>query len=145
MTMRDVPFGKRRLIYLISAVLLGLMAIFGVVMFTETARDTDAAAKAQRLHDRLADAGLPAPEPRVIGDSLGRDGGLVCQDPSSPLIKARYQSAISNGADGPGSRPVIGDRDVAVAVELTIATYCPDRLGSYLNQVRDMKFDDTTK
>lgn len=145
MTTGDVPFRKRRIIYVISAVILGLIAIFGIVVFTQTSQDLDATVKAEQLHGLLLDAGLPAPEVNVLADSLGRDGGFVCQDPSSPLIKARYQSSISNGATGPGSRPVIGDRDTVTAVELTIATYCPDRLGDYLERVQDMKFEDTTK
>ncbi|SUA75990.1 Uncharacterised protein [Nocardia otitidiscaviarum] len=77
------------------------------------------------MHARLLAAGLAAPDPRVIADSLGADGGLVCQDPSSPLVQARYQAAISNGATGPGARPVTWDRDLLAATALAIETYLP--------------------
>ncbi|WP_308188336.1 amino acid permease [Nocardia australiensis] len=122
-----------------------VLIVVGVIAFEGIHNDAEASTRAEQLHDRLVDAGIPAPQPRVIADTLGRDGGLVCQDPSLPLIKARYQASVSNGASGPGNRPIIGDRDVATAVELAIATYCPDRLGEYLDQVQDMKFDNTTK
>ncbi|MFE3758319.1 hypothetical protein ACFXO9_28795 [Nocardia tengchongensis] len=109
------PERTRRLVYIAVAVVLAAVAV----------------------------AGLAAPDPTTIADSLGADGGLVCQDPSSPLIKARYRASISNGATGPGSRPVIADDDVLKATALAIATYCPDELASYLKNVGDLKTGDT--
>ncbi|WP_405488518.1 hypothetical protein [Nocardia sp. NBC_00511] len=81
----------------------------------------------------------------MIADSLGEDGGLVCSDPSSPLIKARYEAAISNGATGPGARPIIADNEVFTATSLAIETYCPDKLAAYLETTDKLKKGDTLK
>ncbi|MBF6087346.1 hypothetical protein [Nocardia cyriacigeorgica] len=141
----DAPDRKRRVIYITAVVLLGAFALFGLAQFDRIRNDHRADVLAGQLHDQLDAAGLPAPDPQVIANSLGTDGGIVCEDPSSPLIRARYQQAISTGAGGPGQRPVIGSGDMVQAVELAIATYCPEHLDDYRNQVGDMKFDETTK
>ncbi|MFB7721216.1 MULTISPECIES: hypothetical protein [unclassified Nocardia] len=135
--------GARRIVYWSVALVLVAIAVAGVIIFRED-RDSDIALRrAQVLQSRLLSAGLAAPDPRVIADSLGEDGGLVCQDPGSPLIKARYQAAVTNGAAGPGSRPVIGDRDVYTATALAIETYCPDQLSKYLEETGTLRKGDT--
>ncbi|MEC3955326.1 hypothetical protein VMT65_19970 [Nocardia sp. CDC153] len=137
---------NRRLINLAVALVLVAVAVAGVIVFQQTRSDDDAAlAKARELHSRLERAGLSAPDAQTIADSLGTDGGLVCQDPSSPLIKAQYLAAISNGASGPGARPVIADGDVLKGTALAIETYCPDKLASYLKDTGDLKTGDTVK
>lgn len=145
MTTGDAPDHKRRWIYITAAVLLVVFALIGLLTFRGIRESTEANAKAEQLHNNLVAAGLPAPETRVIADALGEDGGSVCQDPSSPLIKAKYQASITNGAAGPGQRPVIGPNDTVEAVALTIAVYCPDRLPDYLSHLDTLKLDDTTK
>ncbi|MBF6134099.1 hypothetical protein IU501_13975 [Nocardia otitidiscaviarum] len=135
----------RRLVYLVVAAVLVAVAVAGMIVFEQIRDDDAATAKAERLHARLLAAGLAAPDPRVIADSLGADGGLVCQDPSSPLVKARYQAAVSNGATGPGARPVIADRDLLAATALAIETYCPDRLAVYLEETGTLRTGDTLK
>jgi hypothetical protein len=136
----------RKWIYLGTlAVVIGL-AVWGGFVFHWNSVSAEASNKAAQLKTRLENAGLPAPDTKVIADSLGTTGGIVCQNPSDPLVKANYQAAISNGASGPGNRPVIGDSDVAEAVSLTIATYCPDHLGSWIKHVRDdLKLENTTQ
>ena len=81
----------------------------------------------------------------LFPDALGDDGASVCQNPEDPMIKARYQAAITNGAAGPGQRPVIAPTQSAQAVSLTIQVYCPDRLPDYLDHLDTLKLDDTTK
>lgn len=145
MTTGDAPYRKRRWIYITTGVLLVVFALIGLLTFSEIHENAQADAKAEQLHSNLLAAGLPAPEPKLIADALGDDGGLVCQDPSSALIRANYQASISNGASGPGQRPVIGPRATTQAVALTIAVYCPDRLSDYLSHLDTLKLDDTTK
>lgn len=135
----------RRLIYLSVAVVLVAIAVAGVIVFNQIKSDDEATRKAEQLHSRLVAAGLAAPDAGVIADSLGSDGGLVCQDPSSALIKARYRAAISNGASGPGNRPVIADSDILEATALAIETYCPDKLAAYLRETGTLKTGDTVK
>jgi hypothetical protein len=140
-----VPQDRRKWIYLGTLVVLVGLAIWGGFVFHQNAVNSEAKSKASQLKTRLENAGLPAPDSQVIADALGTNGGQVCQDPSDPLIKARYQAAISNGATGPGMRPIIGDPDVAKAVSLVIATYCPDNLGNWLKQVSDLKLENSTQ
>ncbi|QLY31571.1 hypothetical protein [Nocardia huaxiensis] len=136
---------NRRRINIVAALVLVALAIVGAILFKQNKNDDEALRKAQILHTRLIDAGLAAPDAETIRDSLGSDGGLVCQDPSSPLIKARYQAAISNGASGPGNRPVIADTDMLQATALAIETYCPDHLAAYLKETADLRTGDTVK
>ncbi|MEU1207088.1 hypothetical protein [Nocardia sp. NPDC005825] len=140
------PEPVRRMVYLAVGVSLAAIAVAGVIVFQQTrSHDDDSMSKARELSSRLEAAGLAAPDPTTIADTLGKDGGLVCQDPSSPLIKARYRASISNGASGPGARPVIADDDVLKATALAITTYCPDELASYLKSVGDLKTGDTVE
>ncbi|MBF6173039.1 hypothetical protein [Nocardia blacklockiae] len=136
---------RRRIVNAVIAAALILLVIVGLLTFQQRQRDSESTGRADALHARLIEAGLPTPGAAAIRDALGRDGGLICQDPSSPLIEARYRSAVANGAGGPGSRPVIADRDVVTATALAIETYCPDHLPAYLRQVNDWKLGDTTK
>ncbi|MEV5649411.1 hypothetical protein AB0L57_14270 [Nocardia sp. NPDC052254] len=136
---------NRRVVNVVVAVVLVAMAIVGLLVFEQKRDDARAAELAHELHDRLVEVGLPAPDPDRIADILGDDGGLICSDPSSPLVAARYRDAIATGAAGPGSRPVILDRDVLAATEIAVDTYCPDHLPAYLDQVANLKLGDTTK
>ncbi|MFD3707261.1 hypothetical protein ACFWUP_29345 [Nocardia sp. NPDC058658] len=145
MTTGDAPDHKRHWIYLTAGVLLVVFMLTGLFTFTQIHRSGQVDAKAQQLHDNLAEAGLPAPDAKVIADALGEDGGSVCQNPNDPMIKARYQSAITNGAAGPGQRPVIAPNQSAQAVSLTIQVYCPERLQDYIDHLDTLKLDDTTK
>ncbi|AHH15400.1 hypothetical protein NONO_c05880 [Nocardia nova SH22a] len=136
---------NRRFVNVIVVVVLVALAIVGLLVFEQKRDDARAAELAQVLHDRLVAAGLPAPEPDRIADTLGDDGGLICSDPSSPLVAARYRDAIATGAAGPGNRPVILDRDVLAATEIAVRTYCPDHLPAYLDRVARLRLGDTAK
>ncbi|MVU79260.1 hypothetical protein GPX89_18695 [Nocardia sp. ET3-3] len=141
----DASERSRRIVYVSVAVVLAALAVAGVIIFKREHQSDEALRKAEVLHSRLVAAGFTAPDPQTIADSLGEDGGLVCSNPSSPLIKARYEAAISNGATGPGARPVIADTDVFTATALAIETYCPDKLAAYLETTGHLKKADTVK
>ncbi|MFJ4656603.1 hypothetical protein ACIP5Y_35515 [Nocardia sp. NPDC088792] len=141
----NAPVEARRLVYVSVSVVLVAIAVAGVIIFNQHRVNDTALRRAQVLQTRLSAAGLASPDPRVIADSLGEDGGLVCQNPSSPLIKARYEASITNGASGPGTRPIIADKDVFTATALAIEVYCPDRLASYLEETGTLKKGDTVK
>ncbi|MEU4600589.1 hypothetical protein [Nocardia sp. NPDC023988] len=145
MSTADAPDRTRIWIYLTAAVLLVVFALIGLLTFDEIHRNNEATAKAEQLHSNLLAAGLPAPEPDVIASALGDDGGSVCQDPDAAHIKAKYQAALSNGASGPGQRPVIGSKEAAEAVGQAIAVYCPQHLADYRAHLDTLHLDDTTK
>ena len=74
---------------------------------------------------------------------LGRDGGAMCQDPNGALSRAMLQAQLSNGAGGPGQRPVIADTDVVQGETLAISVYCPDKLAEFTRYVKNtLTFDD---
>lgn len=138
------PF-QRKMIYIGAVVLLIALALWGLFAFTGIHRDASAGRKAGRLATQLKNAGLPVPSTKTLKNTFGDNGGTVCQNRGRALNKARLQAGLSNGATGPGSRPVIADRDIVKAEGLVIATYCPDRLGEFTKQINDLKFGGTVK
>jgi hypothetical protein len=76
---------------------------------------------------------------------LGTDGGSICQDPSNGLRKATLFSMISNGAAGPGMRPIITDRRLLRGQLAVIAVYCPDELPKFQDFVDDLRTGDVVR
>jgi hypothetical protein len=142
---RTTMQSEHRWIYLGSAVLLVVLLVVGLVMFKTVHSSVDANRKADQLAKELAAAGYPVPNHNTIVRTLGGDGGALCQDPGSPLIKAQAKIAMANGAGGPGQRPVISDNVAINAAELAIAVYCPDQLGVFKKTYGDLKYADTVK
>ena len=70
---------------------------------------------------------------------LGDDGGAICKDPASALRKAILFSQLTNGAGGPGIRPVIVDSKVFKGQLLVIQIYCPDQLPRFQQMVEKLK------
>lgn len=139
------PARKRTWVYIIAGAGLALLLIWGVVVFEGVKDNAQSRKKADQLINSLNDAGLPAPSKQFIVDTLGTDGGMVCEDPGSDLALARFNSMLSNGASGPGGRPTIGDRQAVAAEGLILATYCPNQLGKFAKHVDGMKFEDTRR
>ena len=73
---------------------------------------------------------------------LGNDGGATCTDPNEALNRAILLSQLTNGAAGPGARPVIADSRVFKFQQLIIEIYCPDDLTDFQKYVSDLKTDD---
>ena len=136
---------EHRFVYLGSAVLLVILLVLGLVTFHQARTSSQANAKADQLAAALEAAGYPVPDHEVIVQTLGNDGGLLCEDPGNSLITAQAKIALSNGAGGPGQRPVISD-DVAIhAAELAVTVYCPDELGAFQSAYGNLKYADTVK
>ena len=72
---------------------------------------------------------------RVLGD----DGGAICKNPTSALRKALLFSQLTNGAGGPGIRPVIVDSRIFKGELLVIQIYCPDQLPGFQQLVEQLK------
>jgi hypothetical protein len=75
---------------------------------------------------------------------LGNDGGPVCADPASALQRAAASGQLSNGAGGPGTRPIIADRRIVEGELAIIAIYCPDQLSEFEEFVDDLRTADLT-
>ncbi|HEV8561367.1 MAG TPA: hypothetical protein VGR06_34030 [Actinophytocola sp.] len=122
---------ERAIIYgAVAAVALALM-IIGLFAW-HSGKSTEAAgAKADQLSAALRLAGAQVPDRDEIVRRLGDDGGAVCADPTGALSKAALQAQLSNGAGGPGTRPVITASRVVRGEALVIGIYCPDKLPDF--------------
>ncbi|MGW6985685.1 hypothetical protein ACWGE1_40545 [Streptomyces sp. NPDC054932] len=119
--------------------------VVGLLQY-KAVRDTNQAVdKANQLADEVAAAGYPRPDPSTLARALGEDGGIVCEDPASALKSALWKINMSNGATGPGQRPVIADRRAVQAEALVLKVYCPDTLHRIQNELKDLKTDQTVR
>jgi Tfp pilus assembly protein FimT len=133
---------ERSWIFITALVLLGVITLAGVLAFSQGRENARALAKADELIAALEDAGARAPEKDQIVRVLGDDGGATCADPNDALSRAILLSQLTNGATGPGTRPVIADSRVVKGQLLIIEIYCPDELDDFKDFVGDLKTDD---
>jgi hypothetical protein len=139
------PHRRRVITYWVLGILF--LAIIGGALFAfNTAKASRVAAdKAEQLKTAFATAGLPVPTTEQITRTLGEDGGAVCADPNDYLGKAMLNYSMSNGATGPGIRPIISDKQVVQGEVLVLSIYCPEQLAEFTKYVTDLKFDDVIK
>ncbi|MFB7905004.1 hypothetical protein ACFXPX_22885 [Kitasatospora sp. NPDC059146] len=136
---------RHRWIYLGSIVLLVAMLVTGLLSFTQLHATNLANEKAGELATRLGSAGYPVPTRDQITHTLGEDGGAVCADPANALNQAQWTYGMSNGAGGPGQRPVLSDREVVKAEAIVLSVYCPDRLAAIQDKIDDLDLRDTVR
>jgi len=120
---------------------LGLM-IVSVFVFNSNKKNQQAIDKANQLSAELAKAGLPVPEAQQIYNVLGDDGGAVCAAPANALVKSILYGQLTNGAAGPGQRPVIVDNRATQGVALIVKVYCPEEAEHIQQVVNDLKYAD---
>jgi amino acid transporter len=135
----------RRLYVIIAAVLVALVVV-GLITYKAGKNNQEAQAKAQELTQKFQQAGLPVPQDmKTITESLGTDGGAVCDNPANALGKAIQNDLLTNGADFVGRRPVRIDRRIVIGEALILQTYCPDKLAQYQKRIDDLKYANTIK
>ena len=130
---------SRSIVYIVAMVLLVVFAVVALLNF-RTARETQQSlAKADQLIAEIESAGGTAPSREQIARVLGDDGGAVCTNPKDALSRATFLSQLTNGATGPGYRPVIANARVAVGQLAIIKVYCPDQLAEFQQFIDDLK------
>jgi hypothetical protein len=139
------PRRRRRITYLVLGILFVVIAGSALFAFNSAKTGRAATDKANQLAAAFAEAGLPVPTTEQITRTLGDDGGALCEDPNNYLRKAMLQYSMSNGAAGPGIRPIISDRQVVQGEVLAISVYCPEKLPEFTTYVTNLKFDDVIK
>ncbi|GAA4378576.1 hypothetical protein [Agromyces bauzanensis] len=123
---------ERSVLYIVVVVVLVILAVIALIMFRSARQTAQAEEKAQELIQALEDAGAETtPSVEMISRVLGDDGDIVCADPNGALNRAALLSLLSNGAGGPGIRPVIAESRSVQGVLLIVEVYCPDELEEF--------------
>jgi hypothetical protein len=130
---------KRFLIYLVSGVLFVLLAGFGVIRYHGKKETEQASEKAQQLQAELSAAGMRVPSTDQIARVLGDDGGAICHDPDDALRRSTLYGMLTNGAAGPGQRPVLVDNKILQGQLMIIKVYCPQYLDAFQGVIDDLK------
>ncbi|WP_286928719.1 MULTISPECIES: hypothetical protein [Aeromicrobium] len=134
---------ERSWIYITACVLLAGAAIVAVLLFEDVRESNRAQDRADELITALEEAGVTqTPDRDRIVRVLGDDGGAVCDDPNGALRRATFFSMLTNGAAGPGTRPVIADSRAVQGQLLIMEVYCPDELDEFREFAEDLKTDE---
>jgi hypothetical protein len=132
-------------ISVVAGIMLVVLVGVGLFTYRAAAATADADDKANQLITALGDAGLRAPAKEQIVRVLGDDGGAVCVDPSSALVRTGYFAQLGNGAAGPGQRPVIVANRLVQGEQIILQIYCPDQLDEFTGFTEDLKYADVLK
>lgn len=134
---------SRTVIYIVAMVLLVVFAVVALLNFKSARETQQSLAKADQLIAEIESAGGTAPSREQIARVLGDDGGAVCANPNDALSRATFQSQLTNGATGPGNRPVIANARIAEGELAIIKIYCPDQLAEFQQFIDDLKTTNT--
>ncbi len=132
---------ERSWLYITCWVVLIALVVGGLIAFRSATETKNADDKADQLITELKAAGARTPDKDQIVRVLGDDGGATCADPNDALSRSILLSQLTNGATGPGARPVIADSRVFKGQLLIIKIYCPDELDDFQAYVDNLKTD----
>jgi hypothetical protein len=132
---------ERSWLYITCWVVLIALVVGGLIAFRSATETKNANDKADQLITELKAAGARTPDKDQIVRVLGDDGGATCADPNDALSRSILLSQLTNGATGPGARPVIADSRVFKGQLLIIKIYCPDELDDFQAYVDNLKTD----
>jgi hypothetical protein len=136
---------ERTLIYVGVGLVTLALVILGLILFSSAKETKDANAKADQFIAALETVGATAPPRDEVVRVLGSDGGATCEDPNDALKRATLNSMLTNGAAGPGSRPVVFDRRYLAGQLLILKIYCPDELPSMQSFVDKLQSGDVAE
>jgi hypothetical protein len=138
----DPTESTRRITYILVGGVILVLLVVALVAWNSNKETQAANQKADQLIATLEQAGLATPDKDQIVRVLGDDGGTVCADPELALKKTIMYGLATNGAAGPGLRPVIGDNRLVQAGVAVIKTYCPDELPDFPQTAEQFKTAD---
>jgi hypothetical protein len=139
------PARTRRITYLVLGVAVLLLLGVALVAYSSAKSDAEAEQKAGQFISELNAAGLRAPSQEQVVRVLGDDGGPACADPNSALRKGVLLGQLTNGAAGPGLRPIIADNRVVQGQLIMIKVYCPDELAEFTEFADSLTYADVVK
>ena len=140
---QEVEPKSRKVMYLVIAAILVVLIVIGLFTYRSGKADAQANAKADQLIAALQAQGLRTPTRDQIVRVLGDDGGPLCHNPTSALRRAIVFDMLTNGAGGPGQRPVIADNNVLKGQQIAIGIYCPEELQKFTDFVDKLELDNT--
>jgi Tfp pilus assembly protein FimT len=132
---------ERSWIYFTAIAIIIVLVVWGIFAFSSARETSQAQDKADELIAALQDAGARTPDQDQIVRVLGDDGGATCANPNEALSRATLLTLLTNGATGPGARPVIADSRAVKGQLLIMKVYCPDELEDFQDFVDDLKTD----
>jgi len=138
----SVEHKSRVTTYIVIGVAFLLLTGVCLLSFHTAWESRQADEKADQLIAELTAAGARTPSKEQIVAVLGDDGGAVCSAPGDALRRGVLYGQITNGAAGPGQRPIIADNKIVQGQLLIMKVYCPDRLEDFQKIVQDLKFAD---
>jgi hypothetical protein len=138
----DTTESTRRTTYILIGVVVLVLLVVGLIAWNSNKETQAAQQKADQLIVTLEQSGLPTPSKDQVVRVLGDDGGTVCADPNLALKKAIMYGLATNGAAGPGLRPVIADNRLVQAGLAVIKTYCPQELPEFPQNAEQFKTAD---
>ncbi|GGI46804.1 type II secretory pathway pseudopilin PulG [Agromyces flavus] len=134
------PQRERSIIYIITIVVLVILAVIALITFLSARQEAQATDKAEQFLASLDENGIDTDlTAEQVARVLGDDGGGVCANPNDALSKAILFERLTNGAAGPGQRPIIAQDNVVEGQLLIIETYCPDELEDFQQFVDDLQ------
>ena len=133
---------ERTWLYIIVGILVVGLIVVGLFTYHSAKTTAAAEAKADQFIAALGAVGVPAPPKDEVVRVLGTDGGATCDDPNNALNRAILYSTLSNGAAGPGMRPVVFDKTMLGGQLLILKIYCPEELPSMQKFVDKLKSAD---
>ncbi|WP_436533132.1 hypothetical protein [Actinoplanes sp. HUAS TT8] len=128
-----------RWVYVVVGAVFLLLAGVALVSYHGKKETEQANAKADQLQTALSAAGLRVPYKDSIVRVLGDDGGAVCYNPDDALRRGILYGMITNGAAGPGQRPVLADNKLLQGQLLIIKVYCPQYIDAFQDVIADLK------
>jgi hypothetical protein len=136
---------NRTITYWVLGLVFVVIAGTALLIFTSSRDAAQADEKADQLISEARAAGLRVPAKDTVVAVLGDDGGATCADPVSALGRGVVYGMMTNGAGGPGTRPVIADKNVLKGQVLIIKVYCPKYLEEFQEFAEDLKTADVAK
>jgi hypothetical protein len=135
----SVDHKSHTITYVVIGIIFLLLTGVAMVAFLGGREEQQAEEKAAQLSTELAAAGLRVPDTGRIAQVLGDDGGAVCADPGNALRRGVLYGMLTNGAAGPGQRPVIVDNNALRGQLAIVKVYCPEHLERFQEVVDDLK------
>jgi hypothetical protein len=136
---------NRKITYWVLGLIFVVLAGTALLAFRTSRKTAEAETKADQLIAEAQAAGLRSPSKDTVVAVLGDDGGATCADPVEALGRGVVHGMMTNGAAGPGIRPVIADNDVLKGQLLIIKVYCPRYLEEFTEFAEDLKTADVAK